>query len=507
MNTNLIQVDEFEFIVDGNHYFVPLSVIKAFSGTVKEIVRNKQPLIYNFERLHDPLRQFKLFIDLLNGLSIDISEQNAFFLGYIGDELDISLLSQATNSYRQIPLTLDNIFDILNQLGMLNISYPQVIDFAGSNWPQISKRKELIHLPFSILNEIFTKNPNITFDYNFVIEAIHENSLNENQMHESEYISLFKFCDFTSFTPYQINQMIDFTFYDSSQISVLQKIIPSLLIGNPSSTKSTTNKNNSISSPKNQSTSKNEQKNVTTKIPPKSEKQDMLSKNPPSKSSNQNLQGHSSSPIFDNVTNPAKGTKGSRNGKPSPVPPEPSHFVNIEYEPGFELNGIISMFQNNYSKSRWKDEVLVQCSESTKSFLKYTIFDFSSDKYWDNYDGSSCKFDTAWITVGFPNYSLRLTNYTIAPKQMKKNFRPPKSWKIYGSNDPSHFNESDLVDYVKEAPTMNILDKINTFEVKGKAKPYSYFKFVMIENYSTKKLDAGDFNISALEFFGILTHL
>ena len=162
---------EFEFIVDGSHYLTPLNVIITFSGTVKKIVANKQPLLYNFERLRDPFKQFTLFINILNGLSIDISEENAFFLGYIGDALEISQLSQATNSYRQITLTLDNIFDILNQLGMFNISYPRAIDFARSNWDQISKRKESIHLPFSILDEIFSKKPSIFIDYDFVINA------------------------------------------------------------------------------------------------------------------------------------------------------------------------------------------------------------------------------------------------------------------------------------------------------------------------------------------------
>ena len=315
-------------------------------------------------------------------------------------------------------------------------------------------------------------------------------------MHESEYISLFKFCDLSALTSFQINQMIDFTFYDSSQISILQKIIPTLLLANKTQdTNLHLNNTNSSRASKNHITTKSEPKIVTTN----SKKQDIPSEKSPSISNN--------SPTFDEITYPAQGIKGSRNGKPPLIPPEHSHFVDVEYEPGFELNGIVVMFQNFFQKSRWKDEIIVKCSEKTKAYLKYTIFDYNSDKYWDNFDGESCKHDTAWIVVGFPRYSLRLKYYTISPKQLKKNFRPPKSWKIYGSHNSTQFDESDLIEYVKEAPTMKVLDKINTFEVKNKAKPYSYFKFVLMENYSTKKIDAGDFNISGLELFGILSHL
>lgn len=502
MNHNNNQT-QFEFIVDEFHYFAPLSVI-ALSNTLKKIANNNKPLLYQFEKLRDPLRQFKLFIDLINGLSIDITDKNAFFLGYIGDELEISQLSQATDSYRQVKLTLDNIFDILHQLGILNISYPPAVEFAASNWPLISKRKETIHLPFSILDEIFSKNPNIQLDYNFVFEAIHDNSLNENQMRESEYISLFKYCDFSTFTQFQINQMIEFAFYDSPQISVLQKIIPTLLLGNsikntiknPPTNTNTTTTTTATNKTQQPIQKKNEQKNVTTK-PQENLVPKTIAASKPSNNGNP--------AAFDNITKSSTGVRGSRKGRPSPILPERSQYVDVEYEPGFELNGIFTMLQNQ--KSRFKDEVVVKIHERTKTYLKYTIFDYSNDKYWDNYDGSSCKIETAWIVVGFPNYSLRLKYYTLIPKLTQKNFRPPKSWKIYGSNDGNNFNENDLIDYVKEASDMNVYGKTNTFGVKGKAKPYSYFKFVMLENYSTKKIDSGDFNISALEFFGILTCL
>lgn len=490
------EANEFKFIIDKLTYLAPLYSLQAFSDTIKRIISQKQPFIYKFDKLHDPLHQFSLFIDLLNGVSIDITEQNAFFLGHIGDELEIKELSQATDSFRQVKLTLDNIFDILNELGMLNISYPQVIDFVSTNWKLLSERKELLHLPFSILNEIFSKNSDISLDFNFVLQIIKENLVNENQIYESEYISLFKYCDISSFTSYQINKMIDFTFIDSSQKAILQKILPNLLKisceKRPNNDSFTSSK---IINPN------NEHKKVTIKT---------LLKNqnvPSEKSSNSNILKTENSLSLEEIPYPSSGIKGSRKGKPSPEPPQPSNFVDIEYEPGFELNGIILMLQNYYQRPRWKDEVVIKCSESTKSYLKFKIFDFDKDNYWDNFDGESCKIDTAWIIVGFPNYSLRLTYYTIAPKNLKKNFRPPKSWKIYGSNDIDYFDESDLISYVKEAPTMNDPDRLNTFEIKNKPKPYSYFKFVMLENYAPKKIDAGDFNISALEFFGILTHL
>lgn len=79
------------------------------------------------------------------------------------------------------------------------------------------------------------------------------------------------------------------------------------------------------------------------------------------------------------------------------------------------------------------------------------------------------------------------------------------SWKIYGSDNPESFDENDLICYVKNAPAMNIRRPMKTFEVEKKAKPYSYFKFVMLKNFTNLPHNQGEFSLTAIEVFGILT--
>ena len=207
------------------------------------------------------------------------------------------------------------------------------------------------------------------------------------------------------------------------------------------------------------------------------------------------------------LTYPSSGVKGSRKGKPSPILPTHSSFVDVMYEQGFELRGVVKMFQDSPSlrDSLWKKEVLLICPESKKTEFRYSLFDHTSKSWWSNFDGTSSKIENAWLIVGFPNYTLRLTYYTLASNIEKISMCQPMSWKIFGSNDPNSFSDDDLIDFVKSAPSMNAPCPMKTFQVMKKIKPYSYFKFVMLKNYAVKYQYQGEFNLSGLELFGVLT--
>ncbi|KAK8857393.1 hypothetical protein M9Y10_015798 [Tritrichomonas musculus] len=512
---------EIEFIVDNSHYFVPLSLVKPFSSTIQQLDPTEKYLVYQFYELNDPQGMFELVIDLFYGRSIDINQNNAFFLGYIGDILGITQLSEATNSYRRIQLTPENIFDILSYLGAFHISEKNIIKYAGDNWPLLSKSEKALYLPFYILNEIFSKNPQISVDFDFISDLLQKKSMFESPQRKNEFISLFEYCDFSLLTSRQMKELFDYVSYDTVPPQILKKFTQRLT--KDVKNEQTENSNRPIELSKKpeqtlskppappQSPSKGSEQTVSKiPTPPTSQPKNLSSSSatiikspqPPMTSLHQT----NSMPIPTGETaTPTGGIRGCRRNKPAPVPPlKSSQSVIVDFESGYELSGVITMLQDNLSQ--WKKEVDLIIPKNMKGeSFKYSLFDHNPQRWWSNYDGKKCSIDTAWIIVGFHHYTLRLDYYTLASRGEKSFYSQPMSWKIYGSNDPAKFEEKDLIVYVKNAPSMNVPRPMKTFQVERRSKSYSYFKFVLLKNFTTRVQDQGELSLSAFELFGVLT--
>lgn len=174
-------------------------------------------------------------------------------------------------------------------------------------------------------------------------------------------------------------------------------------------------------------------------------------------------------PIADKEeSHPSAGVAGSRKGKPPPALPSSSNFVSVDYELGYELRGVVTVFQDSptLSGNKWMKEVEVIVAEGTKVDFRYNMFDHTSRTWWSNYDGTCCSLDKAWIIVGFPNYTLRLQYYTLASKEERQFYSQPMSWKIYGSDNSSSFSEEDLIEYVKNDTSMNIQKPMRLFRLQ-----------------------------------------
>ena len=55
---------EVKFIVDDSHYFIPLTLVKAFSSTIRSKSQDDQFITYQFENLKDPQGLFNLIVNL-----------------------------------------------------------------------------------------------------------------------------------------------------------------------------------------------------------------------------------------------------------------------------------------------------------------------------------------------------------------------------------------------------------------------------------------------------------
>ena len=556
---------EYEFIIDGCHYFIPTALIKSFANKIQDF---NQYSTYRFENLIDPERMFNLIVDLFYGKSIDIDKNNAFFLGFIADNLGIAELSEATNFYRQIELTPENIFEILHQLDTYHITDSRIMKYVSQNWPLLSKSENILHLSFFTLNEIFLQNPEISLDFELALKIIESNcptiycSQNEDEIETvqltNEFIQLLAYCDFSQLSLPQIDEVFSLVSFDAVRPKILEKLA-ALLGGYGTETKTKTKKESeSASDPfsyasktdskeKAKEKEKSRQKQSQTNSPIEVDMKQLSGMKTNKKSSQGEAGGVAQSAVLQNdfgdqitnqkkltqkesskqrtqtqesvhdlpqsshqtdssndVTYPSSGVAGSRYNKPTPSLPSPSSFVSIDYESGFELFGVVSVFQER-KPSNWKDEVVVCVPEGSKFDFRYNLFDRTSRSWWSNYDGRGCFIEKAWIVVGFPNYTLRMTYYTLASKEEKPFFSQPMSWVIYGSDNPNKFSEEDVVERVKNAPSMNVPRPMKTFKVSGKSKPYSYFKFVLVKNFSPKKLNEGELTLSGLELFGILT--
>ena len=651
---------EYEFIIDKKHYFIPSILVQPFSNVIKKKDQTENVSVFQFENLIDPYQMFNLIVDLFYGRPIEIDEKNAFFLGFIADNIGITALSEATNSYRQIELTIDNIFDILNHLDTFHITDQRIMKYVGQNWPLLSKSENIFQLSFFTLNEIFLQNPEISIEFDLVLKIIDANSPTiytsqkedeiETAQLSNEFIQLFRYCDFSKLSSFEIDQMLEYLSFDSINPKILEKLIRILSTENnrqhgekgqngeklmqrvSSSDKSKSASFSAVKSdedtnpklPTNQtfkksvkpstqnnssqnkfqyhrtqqqsdssnesaaqpkfSDQKDQSKSKTQKDQSKSKTQkdqsnnkfrytykqpelDSKPKHPDQQSPPNNASSEKSSPalnkasgtkppihlnnqfrysyhqaepgtntntstnnvsqqefqsgklkpaVRDNAltpiadkeeSHPSAGVAGSRKGKPPPTLPSSSNFVSVDYELGYELRGVVTVFQDSptLSGNKWMKEVEVIVAEGTKVDFRYNMFDHTSRTWWSNYDGTCCSLDKAWIIVGFPNYTLRLQYYTLASKEERQFYSQPMSWKIYGSDNSSSFSEEDLIEYVKSAPSMNIPKPMKTFQVAKKAKPYSYFMFVLLKNYSSRKVDQGELTLSGLELFGILT--
>lgn len=594
---------EIEFIVDDSHYFIPLGLVKTFSSVIRKKFPKDDFVIYKFENLRDPRKMFSLIINLFYGQEIDINQDNAFFLGYVADILGIAPLSEATDSYRQIQLTTDNIFNILNYLDAFHITESKIIKFAGENWPILSKSEKSYQLSSFILDQIFSQNPQISADFDFILNVIDSNSnfldFSQNEKNEenfstvcgkSEYVTLFKYCDFTKLTSFQLNELFEYVSFDSFPPQILKKFIQFISIApfknnvqqlnadkasknddmskplnsgpqstSPSDQQKQTNlqntnlnnqqrqkqanspnlnlnqqqtnlknsssnnqkKKKSISNNSNlnqqsqqtnlQNSSSNNQQNYPDKASSSNDSKSSPNSDDSKSSHNSNEQNHSntshSNSSYSEITIPSFGVNGCRKSQPPLVLPPPGSSVTIGYENGYELRGVIWLFQETsklHKNSLWKKEVDLIVPPGTKSDFKYNLVDHSPRSYWNNFDGKKCTLETAWIIVGFPNCSLLLTHYTIAAKGDKIFYSQPMSWKILGSDDPENFNENDMICYVKNAPAMNIPRPMRTFEVEKKTRPYSYFKFVMIKNFTKLQQNQGELSLTGIELFGVL---
>ena len=642
---------EYEFIIDKKHYFIPSILVQPFSNVIKKKDQTENVSVFQFENLIDPYQMFNLIVDLFYGRPIEIDEKNAFFLGFIADNIGITALSEATNSYRQIELTIDNIFDILNHLDTFHITDQRIMKYVGQNWPLLSKSENIFQLSFFTLNEIFLQNPEISIEFDLVLKIIDANSPTiytsqkedeiETAQLSNEFIQLFRYCDFSKLSSFEIDQMLEYLSFDSINPKILEKLIRILSTENnrqhgekgqngeklmqrvsssdksksasfsavksdedtnpklptnqtfKKSVKPSTQNNSSqnrfqyhrtqqqsdssnesaaqpkFSDQKDQSKSKTQkdQSNNKFRYTYKQPELDSKPKHPDQQSPPNNASSEKSSPalnkasgtkppihlnnqfrysyhqaepgtntntstnnvsqqefqsgklkpaVRDNAltpiadkeeSHPSAGVAGSRKGKPPPTLPSSSNFVSVDYELGYELRGVVTVFQDSptLSGNKWMKEVEVIVAEGTKVDFRYNMFDHTSRTWWSNYDGTCCSLDKAWIIVGFPNYTLRLQYYTLASKEERQFYSQPMSWKIYGSDNSSSFSEEDLIEYVKSAPSMNIPKPMKTFQVAKKAKPYSYFMFVLLKNYSSRKVDQGELTLSGLELFGILT--
>ena len=463
----------FQFFIDGSTYEIPYPLAISSSNYIKKKFQiNKYYSRYDFEIVRDPHFYFSKFIDLLYGQDIIMNEENAFFYGYLGDVLEIPLLSECADEFRTVSITKSNIFDILTILSKYNIKYQRIIEFAAKHWDSLlCMNDEYEKLSMPILKYILSEG-NLTVSFDFVDNLIKKIG--------TDYIELFQFCDFTTLTSEEILKFVDYISLDYIKVPFLKRIVPRLLM-------EMNEMNNSIQEKDANTYYFGTSETTTPSTAVKSNENNQISR----QTDKQDKPTKIDSP---------KTKKEVHTNDIRELPTQSQRYSRILYTDD-QFDGVISLFKR--SMPNWHEYVRV-IAPGVKQTKKYAIFDYEYDSYWNNYNGSRCEMKDAWIIIGFPHHTLRLTSYTIEDKARRQDTYQLKSWVIYGSLEDRNFDE--IVTQVENCTEMNKPYPLATFHVNPRdIKPYSYFKIRMLSNHSKWPEYASEFSIMNLELFGVLS--
>lgn len=479
---------EFTFLIDGHRYACFVHEVISVSPILYSM-RQNDPLFncYDFKEILDPHRYFSLFMDLIKGKSIDITFENAFLLGEVGDRLDIHPLSSKANQYRNMPISNENVFRFLAIAGIHNIPHQAAIQYFCYNWKAMHTCPQVLALSPTALDIILSADsfdpPDESQFFNWLKYIVTQNG--------PKFNVLLKYCMFTELDRNQMINFVELISYDQIPPAVWRELedrlkcdvvyededeespIPEDILANQ------------------QNYSMQSYSQPFAQVQPSSYNNFYQSKQRPRR------------PI--NPTTDLKVVFGD-------PPKKLSNAVEsreFQFNPNQQFNGVIASLQYDYP-ANWFDFLKLGCGGSKQRKI-YNIFEYQNEKaatytYWDNFDKTErrCLKENAYIIIEFKVHTLRLTHYTLASSADVKNSHQPKNWKIEGSNDGTGYTE---LHSVTNSLVMNEPFACHSFKIQSLPPPYRFFKLTMLENFSSKRANKYEMSLCGFELFGIFTRL
>jgi hypothetical protein len=434
------------------------------------------PFQFAFPQLKDPHGYFLQFLDLISGLEIDITPDNAFFFEEVATQLQIAPLLHAVSPFTSTPITLANVIERIRNLGEHGLNTGAASRFIIDNWPSFESSPDLLTLPLQSLQDIFDSedleptSESVLFDLICAIVS----------KRGREFAGLFRHVLFPQLDRSQISEFIRLVCYDevpSCILSILDDRLERDLEGH------------------------------TPPAPLYAPPPPVVPYAPP------RVPQALPRPFSPEYIAP----------RAQPPPPEPrtrtvsifhpqSEFKFYEhYDEDQRLDGVFALFTRERPHD-WPD-YLELAGGGTKEKMLSHILEFAEhllfEYHWDNYDSrEKIKASNAWLSVRFTCHRLVLSHYTIATsgKQFPHNSQP-KSWKVEGSLDGRSWT---LLAQVRKSERFK--DKrmaLATFAVTEKVRtPFSHFKLTQLENCAKAGApNVGEMRINAIEFYGTLHYI
>ncbi|EAX98662.1 hypothetical protein TVAG_403440 [Trichomonas vaginalis G3] len=525
-NTNLNTFPhDFAFLIDDKRYECYLQQVLIVSGLIQKIYRQDNRIKeYRINSTKDPHHYFPLFMQLISGKLIHITFENSFFFKIIADELEIPSLANSAIENQKIQVNNENLCKILEIYDEYKCNYSNLIDYLAKNWSYFSNTAPMSKLPLHILQEILNSDNFNQTNEGPVIEWIHNLVL----IRGPEFRSLYNTRPFEKLTSKQMSEVVipDISYdYIDPQLwnSLTKRLILPLCTeeeenaeqneeANPEeeavepnqASSQQSNQNDDISSQDNQSHSSQQQQ------PPAQQQQFQYMPQ-----QTQQLQTPTLSQIIQSQQEAAEAEAAQQQQlqaqqAAAAQPKYPAGTKILEYQTNVigtivdeypnELVGVVTYLKLQYPDS-WKTLIYVT-GGGNKCNRILQIFNFNDlfSSWWDTYSGNGFQKKDAWLTVKFNNHRLEMTGYTLGSCARNRNSHQPRVWKVEGSND----NETWFKVNEQKTNKMNMATPLVYFDMK-KTKPYSYFRWTMIENNTTKSMtNQYEFSICALELFGIL---
>jgi hypothetical protein len=119
------------------------------------------------------------------------------------------------------------------------------------------------------------------------------------------------------------------------------------------------------------------------------------------------------------------------------------------------------------------------------------------ESWWDSWDyRNGIKQENAWVCVEFTQHKLLMTHYTLAMEAISQ----PRAWIVEASNDGRNWTR---IHTVENYPPLRTKSAVRTFEV-AVTEPYSFIRFRMTRNYTTRESQKGELRLCGLDFYGKL---
>lgn len=471
----------FTFIIGGVSYPCHLVQILPISGTIQQLFLNDKSISsYTFEHLKDPYNNFPLFIDFINGHTIDINDDNLILLYNIGLILDIPYLINGAGKLANCEINSENAVSFCQKYYDHGVDYEIPATFIAVNWDTFSGLESVMNLPVEILNTIIQIDGFKVSSETELFEWI-ENLVNTKGR---QYIPLFGHVLFSRLRRHHIKHLIEILSKDTIDPFVWQELDDRLIMEiNPD-----------------ENLEPSDEKNIDANQKPESETSQMTNTQPYST--------YGSALYSQNNFIPINLKEKANNEKEFADAYSEESLIDLSYEPGYRLNGVVTYIKNQLGPNY--TDAVIATGGGTKIKKIGNIFDYDDTKkaWWDNFDLgiNRCTKENAWCMIELRGYLLNLQSYTLASPANRISFHQPKSWRIEVSADGVNF---ETVHEVSKCPEMNVQYPILTFSLpKGETQPIRFIKLVMLENYaSAQSSNQYELSLSAFELYGKLRQL